>query len=333
MMTEAHWSDFPRVTVNDGVFAIEGNLEDFPKPLDAPGVGLRALVYVFSVDDLLAGKPYPRSHKLFPPDFAPLPTNYDVVPLAHYGDTSGRTFLVGLENEVVHVFSFESPTDWQKFPPLERTKASLVVNGTKVPVGVGESGAFRDGKIYLVWMKQDVAPTPNGPNGLYSLRLVRLPLTNLASNPKASAKKADGFLYRNFGTRAPDDDPADLVSYEKPEITVNSEGNMVIVYGRVGYQTKSKLFPQARYSVYYADDRGLRPSHLLRAGEYMPMELKTGDTKKTIETPNDRLDHEFITVDPADERKVWMISEYAHQADKNVREKNGYRTVVASVTP
>lgn len=235
----------------------------------------------------------------------------------------------------MHVFSFKNPNpsdDWQKFPALERTTASLVVSGTKVPVGSGLLGAFRDGKVYLVWMKKDVAPTPNGVNGLYSIRLVRLPLKSLATKPTASVKAADGFLYRNFGRNAAQDDPDDLVSYERPEITVNSDGHIVIVYGRVGYQTKVDLFPEARYSVYYDDERGLRPSRLLHVGEYMPMEVKSGETDQTIETPNDQLDHQFATVDPVDERRVWMISEYARKA-KSPDETDDYRTVVGRVTP
>ena len=39
MMTEAHWTDFPRVTVNDGVMVIEGDVEDYPQPLDVHPIG------------------------------------------------------------------------------------------------------------------------------------------------------------------------------------------------------------------------------------------------------------------------------------------------------
>ena len=62
------------------------------------------------------------------------------------------------------------------------------------------------------------------------------------------------------------------------------------------------LSPEVRYSVYYADNRGLRRSRLLHVGEYMPMEEKTGETKRTIRTPNDQLDHVFAVVDPADDQ-------------------------------
>ena len=161
---------------------------------------------------------------------------------------------------------------------------------------------------------------------------MRLPLTNIATKPTASAKAADGFLYRNFGRSAPQDDPSDLVSYERPEITVNKDGHMVIVYGRVGYQTKKPLFPEVRYSVYYADNRGLRRSRLLHVGEYMPMEVKIGETEPTIRTPNDRLDHVFAVIDPADDRTAWVMSEYADKSDLRGGTDH-YRTVVGKITP
>lgn len=302
MTTDAHKFDWPLLTVNQGVMVMATNVDT--QMLRVSPIGMKPLVYVFSVEDLLQGKPYPRSHKFFPPEFFPSYAQEDVLPLVHYGDTAGRTFFVHAKDETINVFSFKNPTDWRSFPGIDKTSKSI-----KVPVAfdVATSGAFRGGKIYLTWMKRHVKKK------LYSIRLVRLPLTSLTTKPSASTSASDGFLYDNFGTNAPEDDPGDVVSYEIPAIAVNKDGHMVIVYARVGYDTKKPLFPEARYSVFYADDNRPRRSRLLRWGESMQI------------PPWDQLDYQTAVVDPSNDETIWVISEFA--------DKNGYRTVVGKVKP
>jgi hypothetical protein len=104
------------------------------------------------------------------------------------------------------------------------------------------------------------------------------------------------------------------------------------MFCHVGHVTKAPLFPEVRYSVYHADGRGLLRSRLLQAGEYMPMEIRKGEQDQTIDTPHDRLDYQTVVIDPADDRTVWMISEFADQADPG-ESSDGYRTVVGKVTP
>ena len=69
-----------------------------------------------------------------------------------------------------------------------------------------------------------------------------------------------------------------------------------------------------------------------QAGEYMPMETKAGQSTQTIQTPNDRLDFQTATVDPSDDRTVWLISEFADKADSG-ETGDAYRAVVPKVTP
>jgi hypothetical protein len=115
-------------------------------------------------------------------------------------------------------------------------------------------------------------------------------------------------------------------------MTVVKGGHMVIVYGRVGYKTENPVFPEARFSVYYADDRGLRPSTLLRAGQYMPMRADKEEEPITIYTPLNRMDYQWATVDPTDDETAWIISEYADKAD-TAGGSDTYRTVVGRVRP
>jgi hypothetical protein len=316
MTTEAHWFDFPFLTVNQGVMVMATNVA--VKPLTVQPIGMKPVVFVFSVEDLLKGKKYPRSHKFFPPEFSLSPgaeAYPDVFPLTHYGDTANRTFFVQPAAETINVFSFKNPSDWRNFSGIEKTSATVMTPGGKtVPVGGPWNGAtFQDGKIFFTWTKTHVE-AKDEKSGHYSIRLVRLPLNNLHTNPTASNKTADGFLYRNFGTNAPDDDPSDVVSYEKPAPTMNNDGHMVILYCRVGFNTKNPLYPEVRYSVYYADDRGLCSSQ----------SLQKGNASAPV-SPINQLDYQTAVVDPADSRTVWMISEYS---------KNGsYKTVVGKVTP
>ena len=127
-------------------------------------------MYAFSVEDLVQGKAYPRSHELFPPDFTSMPTDtrFEALPLAHYGDTGGRTILRGQAGRGdARLFVQAAVRLAEVVPSLERTSASLVVSGTKVPVGSGLMGTFRNGRIHLVWMKQEVAREKDGKNGLF----------------------------------------------------------------------------------------------------------------------------------------------------------------------
>jgi hypothetical protein len=330
MSTEAYIADGPEFTVNHGVLLItKYSATDLR---DIQPIGMKPVAYVLCVEDLLDGSLYPRSHKLFRPDF-PSYQKADLSPVTHYGDTHGRTFLIRSEGNKVIVHSFKNPADWRKFSPVDRTSATLTWGGTNIPIGSlwqVEHPKYRDGKIYFTWHKEVEPREPNVRNALYAVRLLRLPLKNVSTTPVASVIPADGFLYHLFGTHAPDDNPGDKVSYEQPTVTVNKEGHMVVLFCRVGVDTTRILHPEARYSVYYSDDRGLRSSRIIREGDYTPRWENPDDPKpqqQTTLSPIYQLDYQTEVVDPADDRTVWMISNYGDAATK------GYKAVVGKVTP
>ena len=100
-----------------------------------------------------------------------------------------------------------------------------------------------------------------------------------------------------------------------PSLAVAASGDMVFVYGRIPVQTAAPLFPEARYSVYYADSRGLRRSRVLQAGEWMPVapfdDAATTATVVTWQGGPSKLDHTAAVVDPVDDQTVWMAAAFA----------------------
>jgi hypothetical protein len=330
MSTEAYIADGPEFTVNHGVMLITRYAATDLR--DIQPIGMKAVAFVLSVEDLLDGSRYPRSHKLFRPDFPSYP-KIDLSPVTHYGNTANRTFLIGSQDSDVMVYSFKNPADWRNFPAVDRTSVTIASGGKAIRIGdmwQVEHPKYRDGLIYFTRLKEVEPREPNVRNALYAVRLFRLPLKNLSTTPTASVNPADGFLYHLFGTNAPDDSPGDKVSYERPTIAVNKEGHMVVLFCRVGFDTNRVLHPEARYSVYYSDDRGPRSSRIIREGDLTPTWENPDDPeprKFTIFSPYYRLDYQTAVVDPADDRTVWMISEYGDAAT------NGYKAVVGKVTP
>ena len=303
--------DHPLTAVNDGVMVLmagpsEATFQTHP-------FGMKPKVFVFSVEDMLAGRRHLRSHKLLAADVL-VPTESRLIPLRHYGNTGGRTFFVRPEStaKTIFVYSFRNPSDWSEFPPLE-----MAPDAADLGVDVhapDDTGFFRDGKIYFAWHK--LHPAEGGSSTRYSIRLVCVPLLALATNPVPSVNPADGFFYRVFGIRSSSDGPQDLISYVQPDAVVNGDGHVVVAFARVG--SNVALAPEARYKVFYADGRGDSGSQLLKAGNYLP-----------TKTPDQYLDYQTSAIDPSDDRTVWMMSVFA----SIVNRKSSYRAVVAKLVP
>lgn len=311
MSTEAYIADGPEFTVNNGVMIVSKQPED----LSHQPFGNRPLVFVFSVEDLIEGKPYPRSRKLFPKDF-PDYRKGNLIPLTHYGNTAGRTFLVGKNTSKeteINIYSFKNPSNWESVLSIDKTQTEIVSSsGTQVEVTQLNfyPPKFRDGNIYHTMAKRIIK------DKFYAIRLFRLPLKSLSTNPTPSTNKSDAYLYQLFPNRAADDHPDDKISYEASTIAVNKDGHMVILFCRAEHETQAPLYPQARYSIFYADNRGLQGSRVLQEG--------TGPSyPKAI--PFNHLDYQTAVVDPSDDKTVWMISEFS--------DNGTYKTVVAKVKP
>jgi hypothetical protein len=318
--TESNYSDWPRVTVSNSMLIVGHNSKQSIKD------GTKPVAYLYPMEALRKGTPHPLTHKVFPSETG----GRNVMLVTPYGPSSGWNFLMGYSDNKVDLHAFRTPTDWTL--PVSLSTTSVTLSGT---IGWVKTRAFvRSDRIFFVCDKPITNRVPNGKNGRSSVRVVRIPLTGLNSQPTASTSIANGFLDTFFGKNAASDDPNDLVSYEEPSMAVNKNGDMIIVYGRVGFETKTELFPEARYNVYYADSRGLQPSRLLQAGDHMPMDVKKDETVSTITSPGDRMDHSDAVVDPSDDTTMWAIVEYANtSAGQNTKLVDGYHTVVAKVKP
>jgi hypothetical protein len=309
--------DFPRFSVNNGIMVAEANSAGYTPWLSA--MGRKPLVYALAVEDLIEGKPYPRSHKIYPQaffgtqkfpksdDIGDFDEAYpDVFPIAHHGYTANTTFLVRGEGKSgkFDVFSFKHPTDWTDFPTVDGTTATLTKDGNPVEIrSMDTLPVFRDGKIYYVWHK--LGPS-NGTTELRAIRLMRVDF-------------AGGTLwYQTFGS--------DTVTNECPSITVTKDGHIVIVHGRRGYSTP--LNHEARYSVWYADNRGFQAGEVIGPGEYLP------NAPQYCGSPPSKgiADYIIAVIDPTDENSAWLIANFPDKSD-SASESDKVRAIVARVTP
>ena len=306
-------ADWPRIAVNGDNFVVAHQTEQSGKPL----------AYVFSVAAMLQGNSDPP-HWTFGAAEAG-GSEATLVPVNHFGDTGGLTYLVR-PGATCQIFAFAgSPAGGAPRPPLLSTSVSL---GT-APSMLRGGAVYRAGKIYFACMIKisDRVPDQGGPR--MSVRLVRIPVTKTASSITANADTATGFLDHTFGRNAPEDAPDDLVSYECPALAINKNGVMIVVYGRVGVQTLQPLFPEARYSVYYPNEASQRRSRVLQNGDYLPAFVHDKETKATATHYFDGPGIDFGTavVDPADDLSAWMIHEFANKA------RGGFKTVIGVVKP
>jgi hypothetical protein len=330
MSTEPTQSfDYPRFSVNGAVMVVGADSAGYV-PWVQP-MGRKPYVYALSVSDLIDGKPYPRSHKIYPSAFfhdekfshtyagiGKLDEAYpEVFPLAHHGDTGGRTFLVRGQKEDqpepgrFDVFSFKHPTDWADFPPVQSTKTVLERDDkSKIEIRSPDMlPVFRDGKIYYAWHKLGAS---NGTTELRAIRLMRVDLENLSGNPSISGPP----WYQTFGS--------DTVTTECPAITVTEDGHIVILHGRRGYT--APLNHEARYSVWYADSRGFQNGEVIGPGEYLP------NTAQYCGSNGGIADYVTAVIDPADEDTAWLIANFPDHSD-SPGEDDAIRAIVARVTP
>lgn len=312
MTTETNYSDWPFLSVNDGMVVVTHNgkhsTKDGPKPT----------AYLFSLDEAGSGSRYVSSYKIMWHE-----TGGNVVPVTPLGSAQTRTFLVQARGTDVTIFGFSTPPSLDVPPDIETSKITL----GEAPSMLRDAAKYRDGKLYFTCVKKITERVPDATPPRYSVRVIRVPITVSGQKITASTDVSAGFLDTFFGRNALEDDPDDLVSYELPAMTVTAAGHMAIAYGRVGVETKQTFLPECRYSVIYADGRGLYRSRLIRAGEYRPTSIHKDESKATTTTYFDALDYATATVDPADDATVW-IAHFFPDSDAS-----RYKTVVARVKP
>lgn len=325
LSTEAYVSDAPEFTVNDGIMAISKKVDSSSHvDITRQPFGYRHQVCILSVEDLIQGKSYPRSHKFFADDFANSNLG-ELGPVTHYGYTGGRTYFLSLNShnkfEIFH-YSVKKPSDWNT---VEFTKHSSVLLPYEADsIWQREHPKFRNNKFYLTWMKKQNAVTENGKNARYNFSIVRLPLNQ---NGSLSTYQSDGFLH--YVIPGPLEPPLSY-SVEQPTISVTKNGDMFILYCVIGYQTppNSSPHPQARYTVIRANESSPSSGNLIREGEFTPFVVEDGKVKETYFTPELRLDYQTAATDPYDDETVWMITEYAKAV--NISEQDGYRTIICT---
>jgi hypothetical protein len=309
-------ADWPRIAVNGDNFVVAHQFEEEGKPL----------AYVFSVPAMLQAQSNPPHWTYGLADVGGGDPKRTLVPVTHHGDTGGLTYIVR-PGATFEIYAFAgSPAGGAGRPALMATSVSLGL----APSMLRGGAVYRDGKIYFACMRKvtDRVTDQGGPR--MSVRLVRIPVKKTsASSIQASTDPAAGFLDHTFGRNAPEDDPDDLVSYEMPALAVGKNGVMVVAYGRVGVTTKVPLFPEARYSVYYPNEKAQRRSRVLKAGNFVPTFVHPDESKPTdthyFDAPG--IDYGTSVVDPVDDSSAWMAHEFANKA------RGGFKTVVGVVKP
>jgi hypothetical protein len=265
------------------------------------------------------------------------PVGNQVTPAVHHGATPDNLQLLvgparstplgvyGIDPEPGGplVFAYQAG-DVQKLngPVLARQPPTASVSSPH-RVNMGFRGIFmkavyRAGQLYTVvsdcYKPAGFGGIDDPAECLSTLRLIRRSVYSDVAMPT---------LDREFGTRGPGDPPLALVHYGWPSLEVNEAGTMVIGEQRSG----DAVFPEARFTVRYADEPDNRPSKVLKKGE-APLggSLAQGDPPDTA--PEGKLDITGAAVDPFDDTAVWLIQAYAKDAGGDPAK---YRLVVGKV--
>jgi hypothetical protein len=229
-----------------------------------------------------------------------------VQPVVHHGATS-RAYYAGRQgggDAVVWAISnvlqpgqqiarrAVTVTPWHKPVDAPQQGSTDLIRMTRLSTHVLKA-TFRKGSLHLV---TNDAQNWFGDGLLSSIRLLRMDVSGFPLIPSA------GFVDRRFGMNHPtEDDRGARVHYAWPAVAVNGAGDMVVVYSRSG----STLFPEARYSAYFANEADIRHSRRLREGEgpydipfWGSPVLPWGETAGA-------------SPDPYDNEAVWMCHQYA----------------------
>lgn len=297
MITENNNRDFPWMAVNGDAF-VAAHQGDESKT--------GPVATVFSVRALKTGERHPPYFRYYSKDVNDVQA---VMPPTHHQNAAGLTFLLGKnEGKRLDIFAFPQTNDPWTAPSLLKT----FVNFSKEkPSVVG--AVYRQNRIYLV---DPYMVETKGKSERWSVRVVRIPIEKTSTTSiKASTSASNGFFDQFFGRNAGSDSSGDRISYERPSIAVNKSGDMLFGYGRYPFVSEKTLYPEARYTLWYANEAKQRRSYLLREGE-----------AATTRTINDQIDYTTAVVDPADDTSFWVALPY-------VDSKGKYKTVVGKISP
>jgi hypothetical protein len=293
------YSDWPKIAVHDRYLILNHR-------------GASHL-YVFDADKLAAGNPDKGPVLLANLDARSFPGAKYLDPVTHHGPTGGATYLLGSNgtNQVIP-FALVNPDPARAMPPRILAGPPITL-GAKL--GTLENNAvFRDGKLYFTFAEW--VPTTTSHEPFRRVHVFRAPVRPAGDRLWATDDPAQGYLDGIIGGREPDDAPDDVVDYAKPALDVDGRGNVVVVYSRKGYRTRTDLPPEVRYSILYNGESKARPGVLVRRGSAMGL--------PDIDAAG--IDLAFAQTDP-DDATVWITHAYA------AKDTHGYKQIAAAVRP
>jgi hypothetical protein len=284
--TESNYSDWPRLGVGDGVLVVAHNACKSPDHEDPCDNGhadvlnnteaLRPMMYAFRTADLVGGDRSPKNWKVYPYQVHG-GSFYTVV---HRGPTAGWTYLVKPQGESLDVYRFDA-SKWNTQPTLHKESMALS-GGTS---GFREAVTYWNSSLYLACGVKRAERVPNVSPERWAVRGLRLPVWATPTGWRVGPCPGVGCLDFTFGSRADDDAPGDVWSYEMPSLAVNDDGDMAIAFGRVPISTSASAGQEARYTLYYHDERGLQGSRLVQAGDVVLQDFYCKDnTREPVAT-------------------------------------------------
>jgi hypothetical protein len=245
-------------------------------------------------------------------------------PAVHHGHVpGGLAFLASARNgNTLVVWSLDSPNGVPQLTEhdvpvscylaspaglgaLQKPSPPGVPVAARVDLGIiGDTvtkAVYRNGRVYATWHdcvhwgSARTCDSAEQKNCLTAVRLASVDVSTLTGSLSAG-------IDRTFGRSNQADPAGTLYSYGWPSLEVGKSGAIVVGYNRSG----ATIFPEARYSVYYANQLDINSSQLSQAGQFTLTEPVAGDDQSV-----GRLDITGIALDPSDDGTVWMAQPYA----------------------
>jgi hypothetical protein len=318
--TKANYRDWPRVSADKDVLTVAHN---------GKGTEGTPTIYVISMEDLINGVNDPR---WFTYRRGVNNTPPNVVPVAKYKTPNHTTFdnyvmyLRGDGDNAVLYYFRKSASMWTNKPTLHETDIDL---SNEVRFDWHERPVLRNGKIYFTSKAIIKEEDENKHPRIYGFNLYRLPLKKNGNKivfNEASAKKMEYAVY------PPILEDSNFISYETSSLSVDDKGTILTAYGRLGKTESGYIYPEARYFVFYENEKKHRLSKLLKAGEFMPFftpedwdtEMPDGFHNYTG-AKNKYIDYSTVTVDPDQQFVFWIAHAYADLKDTK------YKMVIGKV--
>jgi hypothetical protein len=132
--------------------------------------------------------------------------------------------------------------------------------------GFLEGITIQNGALYFGAADQVAARVPNVAPARWRARGMRINLISASTAFGLLPCPGSDCLTFTFGVHDGDDPASDVLSYELPSMAVTGAGDMVLLHGRVPVTTTAPIGQEARYRVFYHDNRGLQDGAVLHAG-------------------------------------------------------------------